>query len=102
MGDVPDELKKYRDEIDVCDRALVEALIRRFDVVRRVGEFKNNAQMDAVQPARAQAVKDQAIEWGVSQGLSDDFMRRLYDMVIDYAHEIEHEILDDATQDVRS
>jgi chorismate mutase-like protein len=97
--DVPPELEGYRREIDECDRALVEILGRRFGVVRKVGEMKVREKMAAVQPARAQAVKDAAVRMGQDQGLDADFMCRLYEVMIDYAHDLEHEILDRAGKD---
>lgn len=96
---VPPELEGYRQEIDECDQALVEILARRFGVVRKVGEMKATSGMDAVQPARAQAVKDAAVRMGQEQGLDADFMRRLYEVLIDYAHDVEHEILDKAANE---
>ncbi len=96
--DVPPQLEEYRKEIDACDQALVEALARRFEVVRKVGELKTNTDMEAIQPARAQAVKDAAVRLGQDHGLDPDFMRRIYEVLIDYAHDLEHEILDQAKQ----
>jgi len=93
---VPPELEEYRKEIDACDQALIEALARRFEVVRKVGALKIDKDMDAVQPTRAQAVKDRAVRLGQDQGLDVDFMRRLYEVLIDYAHDLEHDILNKA------
>ena len=91
--DTPKELLNFRAQIDAIDTALVDLLAQRFDVVRQVGEFKATKNMDAVQPVRAQAVKDAAVAMGVSKGLDEVFMRKLYDALIDYAHDMEHEIL---------
>ena len=91
--DVPPELLKMREEIDALDQALIDVLAKRYDVVRRVGEFKTEHDMEAVQPVRAQAVKDRAIDLGEAKGLDREFTRKLYDLVIDHAHDMEHEIL---------
>lgn len=92
---IPEELLAMRREIDELDQALVDVLAKRYDVVRRVGEFKTRHNMEAVQPVRAQAVKDRAVDLGTAQGLDREFMRKLYDLVIDHAHDMEHEILGD-------
>lgn len=91
--DVPPELLKMREEIDALDQALIDVLAKRYDVVRRVGEFKTEHDMEAVQPVRAQAVKDRAVDLGEAKGLDREFTRKLYDLVIDHAHDMEHEIL---------
>ena len=96
MNDIPAPLLKFREDIDALDQALIDILAKRYAVVRNVGHFKKDAQMDAVQPQRAQAVKDAAVALGVQKGMSEEFMRALYDLLIDHAHEIEHEILGDS------
>ncbi|HOO81294.1 MAG TPA: chorismate mutase [Alphaproteobacteria bacterium] len=97
--DTPPELEVFRQQIDECDQELIDVLARRFNVVRQVGAFKVGAQMEAIQSAREQAVKDRAVRLGQELGLDSDFIRRLYEVMIDYAHDIEHEILAQDAQD---
>ena len=89
-------LEDLRKEIDALDIELIDVLARRIDVVRRVGELKAGSDLSVVQPARAQAVKDRAAQMGVDQGLDEGFVRKLYDLMIDHAHELEHAILDES------
>lgn len=96
---IPPRLEEYRKQIDALDQEIVDVLVRRFDVVRKVGELKIDSKLEAIQPARAQAVKDAAVRMGQDKGLDPDFMRRIYEVLIDYAHDLEHEILADADKD---
>ena len=89
-----EQLEEYRAEIDALDIELIDVLARRFDVVRKVGELKADSGISVVQPERAQMVKDRAARMGLSKGLNDQFIREFYDMMIDYAHRLEHDILD--------
>lgn len=88
------ELEEFRKEIDALDVELIDVLARRFEVVRAVGRFKAGTDISVVQPARAQAVKNRAAEMGEAKGLDPAFVRALYEMMIDYAHVIEDEILE--------
>jgi len=88
------QLEDYRKQIDALDIELIDVLSRRIDVVRKVGELKAGTDISVVQPARAQAVKNRAAEMGVSKGLDEAFVRRIYDLMIDHAHELEHDIAD--------
>ena len=98
MDKTMQQLEDFRKQIDACDEALIEALARRFDIVRKVGELKTNAGMEAIQPARAQSVKDRAVRLGQESGLDPDFMRRVYEVLIDYAHDVEHDIIGQGEQ----
>jgi len=86
------ELEEYRRQIDALDIELIDVLARRIDVVRAVGELKAGTDISVVQPARAQAVKNRAAEMGVQKGLDEAFVRTLYDLMIDHAHDLEHDI----------
>jgi len=90
------QLEQYRKEIDALDIELIDVLSRRIAVVKKVGELKAGTDISVVQPARAQAVKNRAAEMGVSKGLDEAFVRKLYDLMIDHAHVLEHDITGDA------
>lgn len=96
------ELEEFRKQIDALDAQLIDILARRFDVVRAVGTFKSGTDITVVQPARAQAVKNRAAEMGAERGLDPAFIHHLYEMMIDYAHEIEHDILDAANNKTKT
>lgn len=91
---VPEKLQEYRVQIDALDAELIDALAQRFEIVSEVGVLKSHEGMTAIQPERAQAVIDKAVEMGVAKGLDADFVRRLYEMMIDHAHVLEDEILE--------
>ncbi|MGH1397850.1 MAG: chorismate mutase [Alphaproteobacteria bacterium] len=90
-----EKLEQYRKEIDALDIELVDVLARRLAVVRAVGALKAETGLSVVQPERAKAVVDRAAEMGVEKGLSPDFIRALYHMMIDHAHVVEHDIIDE-------
>lgn len=87
------ELEQYRTQIDALDEQLTDILGQRFEIVRAVGRLKAKNDIAVVQSARAQNViakaADMAQEKGVPRQLVEDFYKRM----IDYAHEIENEIL---------
>jgi chorismate mutase-like protein len=91
------ELEELRREIDALDIELIDVLARRIDVVRKVGKLKAGTDISVVQPARAQAVKNRAAEMGSDKGLDESFVRQVYDLMIDHAHELEHDILNAPT-----
>ncbi len=90
---IMNELDVYRIEIDALDRELIDVLARRFAVVRKVGHYKIKNHMEAIQPERAAAVKTRAIKMGDNAGLDSAFVQKIYDALIDYAHDLEHDIM---------
>ena len=86
------ELEEFRRQIDALDIELIDVLARRIAVVRKVGELKAGTDISVVQPARAEAVKNRAVEMAVRQGLDEAFVRKLYDLMIDHAHELEYKL----------
>ncbi len=86
-------LEEYRRQIDTLDIEFIDVLARRIAVVRAVGHLKAQTGLNVVQPARAQLVKDRAAAMGKEKGLDEEFVRAIYDMMIEHAHVLEHDIL---------
>lgn len=90
------ELENYRKQIDEIDIELIDVLSRRFEIVRAVGELKSKTGLSVVQAKRAEAVKKRAAKMGKEKNLDPAFVRRLYELMIDHAHELENHILEKA------
>lgn len=89
-----DELEKYREQINSLDRQLIDLFAKRFDIVRAVGKLKAEKGIAVVQSERAAAVTERAVQMGLEKNLDEDFIRGLYKSMIDLAHVMEHEIVD--------
>lgn len=89
-----DELEKYREQINALDRQLIDLFAKRFDIVRAVGELKAEKGIKVVQSERVVEVTDRAVQMGLEKNLDEDFIRGLYKLMIDLAHDMEHEIVE--------
>lgn len=86
------ELENYRYQLDQFDDDLAEAIGNRFRIVSKIGELKARYGIPTIQPVRAQAVIDRAADRAPEHGLSPAFMRKIYEVIIDYAHDLEKDI----------
>lgn len=93
---IPEELVGFRAQIDALDDELLELFAKRFQVVRNVGHMKAEKGLTVVQSERAAQVIEDAVERARQKGVPEGFIRKLYEMMIDEAHVIEHEIVDEA------
>lgn len=88
-------LQDYRKQIDEIDDALIPLLARRFAIVKKVGRLKTDEGLEIVQTARVEEVKDRAADIAAEYGFDPEFTRRLYQLIIDYAHDVEGKIKQD-------
>lgn len=76
------ELDRYRDKIDRTDTELLDMLARRFSYSQRIGEIKREKGMPVVQSDRFDEIltsrKRQAIEAGLSEKFTEDFLRLIH------------------------
>jgi chorismate mutase-like protein len=84
-----EELAEYRKQIDALDNQIVELLARRFEIVRSVGRLKARIKIPVVQSARVDEVKDRVGTMAATKNLDPDFVRHLYQIMIDHAHTLE-------------
>lgn len=86
---LPEELFEYRRQIDALDDQIVALLAKRFEIVRAVGRMKARNNIPVVQSARVEEVKDRVAGIAKGQNLDPDFVRHLYQVMIDHAHTLE-------------
>lgn len=84
-----EELAGYRQQIDALDDQIVDLLARRFEIVRAVGQLKARIKIPVVQSARVDEVKDRVGDMAAAKNLDRDFVRHLYQIMIDHAHDLE-------------
>lgn len=87
-------LKPLRDQIDVLDEEIVRLLGQRVQIVRKVADAKHQKTLSVVQPNRMNIVLDKAEELGRQNNIKPSVVRHIYETLIDYAHELEQEIID--------
>lgn len=89
-----DQLNQFRQEIDILDTQIIEALGKRFEVCRQVAHFKKAENIPMMQPARVEEVKKRRQELGIKHSIDADFMLKLYSLIIQESCRIEDEIIE--------
>ncbi|MFC9517045.1 chorismate mutase family protein [Nocardiaceae bacterium NPDC056970] len=75
-------LVRLRTELDEIDRRFLEDIRARIDVCVRIAEVKRHQSIPMMQPQRVNLVQERAEEFARSNGLSPEFLRRLYEVMI--------------------
>ena len=82
----PDEcanIQEVRDEIDIIDREVIEALSKRFQYVIAAARFKTS-EASVRAPDRFQAMLQQRREWASESGLNPDVVENIYRDLVNY------------------
>ena len=75
------ELNWLRAEIDELDDQLWETIARRMEVSERIGEWKKEHGVQALQPQRYEEIVKQRKEWAEQKGLSEELVQNLFDAI---------------------
>ena len=70
-----------RAQIDEVDERLWSTLVERLDIVRRIGEYKQENGLDPYQPERYHAMMAERLEWGKQNGLPEETVRLILNAV---------------------
>jgi chorismate mutase len=73
-----DTLTYNRAQIDTLDSQIIDLLGKRMAAARAIGIYKIDHHIGVVQSARFEEVLQNAIKHGTSLGLSEEFIRALY------------------------
>lgn len=72
------ELERLRREIEALDARIIEAVARRVDLARRIGELKRADRSAALDPEREAAVIRRAVADARERGLPTEPVRELF------------------------
>ncbi|MBD0340387.1 MAG: isochorismate lyase [Microcoleus sp. Co-bin12] len=82
----PDEcanIQEVREEIDMIDREVIQALSKRFQYVVAAARFKTS-EASVRSPERFQAMLQQRREWAQESGLNPDVVENIYRDLVSY------------------
>lgn len=79
--DYREGIEALRAQIDSVDRQLLALLGTRMDISRQIGRYKNEHGIAIVQPGRWEELLGRMVREGVKRGLSEDFVRRLFEVI---------------------
>lgn len=74
-------IEEMRDQIDNADREILEALARRFALVEKIGEHKQQEDVTVFQLERWKEIHKNRSEWGTSMKLDGEFVEELYKLI---------------------
>lgn len=88
-------LKPYREKIDALDQEIVDLLVQREKIIYDVAAIKKQNNIEAVLPARVEAVRENAVQLAVSKGGDAEYMREIYKTIIKLSCAIEESLKHD-------
>jgi len=88
------ELTPFRDKIDTLDDQIIDLLGQRLDIIHDVCVIKQENGIEPILQDRVDQVRERAVERALKLGYDADFIRDLYQRLIDYSCRVEQEFID--------
>lgn len=95
-------LSRMRDELDGIDMRLLDAVRDRIECCVRIAYHKREHAVPMMQPHRIGVVQDRAANYGAKNGVSQAFLSRLYDLIIEETCRVETLVIDEGHHDGES
>lgn len=86
-------LEEYRDQIDTVNREIADKIAERMEIVEKVGEYKEENDMEIKDEGREEVVKKQFEDIFEEKGLPQEKGRELAELLIGMAVEEEKEVV---------
>jgi 4-amino-4-deoxychorismate mutase len=77
------ELEELRSKLGSIDESLLDQLRRRLECCVQIAEVKKASGVPMMQPHRIGVAQGRTARYGKDHGINQDFLRRLYDLVIE-------------------
>ncbi len=86
------ELEKFRAQIDCIDEQIIFLLAKRFEIVKKIWEYKKFQGMSTLQKSRWEQVLKDRKELAKKMWLSSDFIEKLRNEIHKYSLEMQDNI----------
>lgn len=83
------DLQRLRQEIDILDQDLLGLIAKRVMIVQQIGAYKKAEGLSILNEERKQAVLESWQQQAEQLGLSQKYVKKLYDVIHEYSVEIE-------------
>ena len=83
------ELQNFRNQIDKIDSEIIELLSQRFEIVKKVWEFKKENNIIPLQPWRWQEVLNSRILQAKEKWLKENLVESIWNEIHKYALDLE-------------
>ncbi len=80
-----DELSQYRQEIDNIDKQIINLLAQRYELTKKVADYKNKNNLPSLQPERWQEVLNEKKAIWKKLWLPEDYIQELWDIMHKYS-----------------
>lgn len=87
-------LANRRDELDALDAQLLDTVRRRIECCVNIAVLKQENGIPMMQPGRVGVVHQRAQSYGEENGVSTEFLRALYEVIITETCRVEDRIID--------
>lgn len=75
--EVLETLLELREQIDNLDAELIEKIVARMQISKKIGAYKKEQNIVVLQPKRWETIVQRALKMGISQGLTQEFVENI-------------------------
>ena len=87
------EIGRLRDVIDEIDGDLVDKIAQRMELSEEIAKIKAEHGLPIYVPWREQEILDKRREWGLGHGLSQEFIRDLFELIMSESKRRQRELI---------
>ena len=87
-------LERLRSKLGAIDELLLDQLRQRLECCVEIALVKKTHGVPMMQPHRIGVAHDRAVRYGEDHGINQDFLRRLYDVIIDETCRLEELVIE--------
>ena len=93
MSVTVEPLEELRRKLEAIDESLLDLLRQRIECCVEIARVKKAHGVPMMQPHRIGAAQERAARYGDEHGISREFLRRLYDVIIEETCRVEELVI---------
>ncbi len=83
-------LEEYRKEIDKIDNELLEIILKRNDIIKKIKEYKKLNNLQIYDEKREQEIKQRLIKKAEEININNELINQIFDLILENSKKIQN------------
>jgi len=92
------DLKGFRNQLDMIDKKIIEAIAQRFLIIKKIAEYKKKNNIPRYDLKREQEIAVKIKKMAEKEKINISFINKIFEILLQESHQVQKDFLNEDTE----